>query len=404
MAESIVTLRKKGFISLNAHPTGCAANVARSVELARARRADAADTAGDGCCIVLGASTGYGLASTITSAFAHGLPTIGVCLERAPERGRTGTAGWYNAAAVHDHAREAGVPVHILNADCFAHDTKTQVIELARDHGPVRMVVYSVASPVRTDPDTGEVLRSVLKPVGQPYSNKTIRLDTGEVTTVELEPASDDEVDQTRRVMGGEDWALWIDALDGADLLADDVATVAYTYIGPELTHPIYRSGSIGQAKAHLEATARQLAERLGAAGGGAWTSVNGAAVTQSSSAIPAVPLYLAILMATTRDLGVAFQSVDEQIHRLFHQLLAPGATLDLDDQARIRIDDWELDAAVQTEVERRWAAVTTENLDELGDFNRFEHEFDRLFGFGVDGVDYDAPVEVDVPLGVNHP
>jgi enoyl-[acyl-carrier protein] reductase / trans-2-enoyl-CoA reductase (NAD+) len=399
VAESIVKLKKKGFISLNAHPLGCAANVADAVE--RARSVRATTRGDDGCCIVLGSSTGYGLASTITSAFAHGMPTIGVCLERAPERGRTGTAGWYNTAAVHDHARQAGVPVRIVNADCFAHDTKRQVLDLAREHGPVRLLINSVASPVRTDPDTGELLRSVLKPVGDPYSNKTIRLDSGEVTQVELEPATDVEVEQTRRVMGGEDWSLWLAALAESGLMADDFRTVAYTYIGPELTHPIYRSGSIGQAKAHLEATARHHAAELaaGGSGRGAWTSVNGAAVTQSSTAIPAVPLYLSILMAVTRDQGLPFLSVGEQIHDLFARLFSPDVPVHTDDQDRIRLDDWEMEASIQAEIERRWAAVTSDNLAGLADFTRFEHEFDRLFGFGVDGIDYDAPVEVDVPF-----
>jgi enoyl-[acyl-carrier protein] reductase / trans-2-enoyl-CoA reductase (NAD+) len=396
MAETIVQLKKKGFISLSAHPVGCATNVAEAVRVAQSRRP--ADSAFDGCCVVLGASTGYGLASTITSAFTHGMATIGVCLERAPERGRTATAGWYNVAAVHDLARKHGVPVQVLNADAFSHDTKQQVLDIARELGPVRVLINSVASPVRTDPDTGELLRSVLKPVGSAYTTKSIRLDNGEVTSVDLDPATDAEVEQTRRVMGGEDWALWIDALQQSGLLAPDFQTVAYTYIGSPQTHRIYRSGSIGLAKAHLEATAHTYADTLGTSGGGAWTSVNGAAVTQASAAIPVVPLYLSILMAVTRDLGVPFESVGDQIDRLFSEFLAAGEVR-TDDERRIRLDDWELSDTIQAEVHRRWEAVTTENLAELGDFTRFEREFDQLFGFGVDGVDYDAPVEVDVPI-----
>ena len=403
VTETIVELKKRGFISLNAHPAGCAANVAELVDHALAHReatgAGGPAEPGEGCAVILGASTGYGLASTIAAAFTHGLPTLGVCLERPPSRTRTATAGWYNVAAVHDEARARGATVHILNADCFAHDTKRQILELAREHGPVRLLVNSIASPVRTDPDSGETYRSVLKPVGQPYVTKSIRLDTGEITTAELEPATDEEVEHTRRVMGGEDWALWIEALDAADVLADDFRTVAYTYIGPEVSHPIYRSGSIGQTKAHLEATARDLAAARGDAPGGAWTSVNGAAVTQASAAIPTVPLYLALLMAVTRDLGVEYQSVEAQILRLFDQVLRADTELNLDDEGRIRVDDWELDPAIQAEIARRWELVTTENLHELGDFARFEHEFDRLFGFGIDGVDYAAPVEVDVPF-----
>jgi enoyl-[acyl-carrier protein] reductase / trans-2-enoyl-CoA reductase (NAD+) len=396
MAETIVTHKRKGFISLNAHPAGCAENVRRAVEHAQSRTHGESP---DGCCVVLGASTGYGLASAITAAFAHGMPTVGVCLERGAERNRTATAGWYNAASLHELARRAEVPLTVLNADCFAHDTKRQVLAIAEQYGPVRLLIYSVASPVRVDPDTGETYRSVLKPIGSTQHTKTVKLDTGEITTVELEPATDDEVENTRRVMGGDDWQLWVQALADADAMAPGFQTVAYTYLGPSLSHPIYRSGSIGSAKADLEATAHRLATSLAPNEGGAWTSVNGAAVTQSSTAIPTVPLYLSLLRAELRDRGRELESVADQIDRLFAEFLLPGPEGRTDDEGRIRVDDWELDESIQAGVLRRWEAVTTENLPELGDFVGFERAFHQLFGFEVDGVDYDSPVEVDIPF-----
>jgi enoyl-[acyl-carrier protein] reductase / trans-2-enoyl-CoA reductase (NAD+) len=399
MSDAVVRPRMKGFIGLDAHPGGCARVVSSMVDaLADPARIEAG--AGEerrGPVVVVGSSGGYGLPCAVVAAFRYGLPVLGVCLERPAQRNRTGSAGWYSVGELHRRARAAGVPLETVNADCFADETKDIVLKRLREWGSPSLLIHSVASPLRVDPETGIRHRSTLHPVGEPFTTKTIKIDNGEVGETSIEPATDDEVASTVKVMGGEDWERWIDALDAEGLIEDGFGTVAFSYIGPEVTHPIYRSGSIGAAKAHLEETAHRLHDRLGDRGG-AWVSVNAAAVTQSAVAIPAVPLYLSLLLRVTVPTGT-FEDPAEQMRRLFDDhLLAPGGPT-VDGERRIRLDDWELADEVQAEVGRRWAEVTTETLDELGDFSDFRRRFRQLFGFDVDGIDYEQPVAIDVPL-----
>jgi enoyl-[acyl-carrier protein] reductase/trans-2-enoyl-CoA reductase (NAD+) len=395
MTDAVIHPRMKGFIGLDSHPIGCSRTVAAMVEGLAAR-----DRPGlpPGPVIVVGSSGGYGLPSAVAAGFRYGRPVIGVCLERPAQRGRTASAGWYNVAELHRQARAAGVPLETINADCFADATKETVIEVLRRWGSPSLLIYSVAAPVRVDPVDGTRYRSVLKPVGSPFTTKSVKIDTAEVVDVTLEVATDDELAATTKVMGGADWVRWVDALDAAGLLPAGFRTVAFDYVGPQVTHPIYRSGTIGAAKMDVESTARRLHERLGSRGGGAWVSVNAAAVTQSAVAIPAVPLYLSLLLAVTGPDGV-FETPAEQIRRLFDDhLTAPGGPT-LDDEGRIRLDGWELDTDVQAEISQRWQAVTTDTLDKYGDFDGFRRRFRQLFGFDVDGIDYDRPVAADVPL-----
>ena len=382
----------KGFIALDAHPTGCAHHVAETVDEltdGAPRRLHA-----PGPVVVLGASGGYGLPAAAAAAFRYGAPVIGVCFERAAQRGRTATAGWYNAIELHRQARGRGQHITMLNVDCFSSDAKAKVTELLRPLGPPSLLVYSVAAPVRTDPDSGVTYRSALKPIDGPFTTKTVKIDTGEVVETTLDPATDEEIDATIRVMGGDDWAKWIDALASASLLQDGFRTVAFDYVGPEATHPIYRSGTIGLAKRDLEQTATQLNDALSSGSGGAWASVNAAAVTQSSAAIPAVPLYLSLLLSAADH----FETPTEQMRRLFDDYLSPPGPPSVDGEGRIRLDEWELAPALQAEISRRWAAVTNENFGSLADFESFRTHFRRLFGFDIGGVDYDREVQPDLP------
>jgi enoyl-[acyl-carrier protein] reductase/trans-2-enoyl-CoA reductase (NAD+) len=396
MPLQTVAARIRGFICLNAHPAGCAENVRAQAELARRGAAPGARL---GDALVVGASTGYGLSSLATTVFGYGARAVGVCLERPPQGDKTASAGWYNLAALSKLAREGGRDVAIVNGDAYTDELKAQTIALLKQRGAkLDSVVYSLASPKRTDPKTGVTHASVLKPLGAPFVSKTIGLGNDQVSTVEIAPATDADVEATKKVMGGEDWALWIDALAKADLLAPGCRTVAYSYIGPELTYPIYRSGTIGKAKEHLEQTARALSADLARAGGGAWVSVNKALVTQASSAIPVVPLYISILYKVMKELGT-HEGTGEQIARLFRDHLAPGRTPTLDAGGRIRVDDLEMRADVQAKVSALWDQITTENLFQLTDYAGFKQEFRSLFGFEVPGVDYAQPVETDVSL-----
>jgi len=391
LAQQVVEPRIRGFISVSAHPEGCAANVRRQSALA----AESLPGSGLGPTLVVGSSTGYGLASLLSAAFGHGAPVLGVCFEKPSEDTRLGTAGWYNLAEAHRLAREQGRHVETINADAFAHSTKDAVLEALRARfGKLDLLVYSLASPRRTDPDTGKTWSSVLKPIGAPYSGKAIDLRADAVTEATIEPATPEEIEATVKVMGGEDWALWIERLRDADLLADGFRTVAYSYIGPRVTYPIYRSGTIGRAKEHLEATAGDLDASLAGIGGRAWVSVNKAVVTQASAAIPAVSLYLSVLLKVMRERG-SDEGPIEQIVRLFTNHIGPGATPVIDEAGLIRLDDRELAPDVQAAVDEIWARVTTENLREITGYDLYEEEFRRLFGFGVEGVDYSAPTEV---------
>ena len=384
----------KGFIALDSHPDGCARQVAATVE-------QVADGGGralpvPGPVVVVGASGGYGLPATAVAAFRYGAPVIGVCLERGAQRGRTATAGWYNVGELHGQSGARGRHITVLNADCFADETKDAVVDqLARLGQPPSLLVYSVAAPVRTDPESGVTYRSVLKPIGAPFTTKTVKIDNGSVDEATLAPATDDEIDATVRVMGGADWARWIDALDAASLIGEGFRTVAFDYIGPEATHPIYRDGTIGKAKLDLEQTAQRINGSLSTKSGGAWTSVNAAAVTQSSSAIPAVPLYLSLLLSVTRGTGT-FETPTRQMTRLFDEHLSSPTPAALDAEGRIRLDEWELAPPVQAEIARRWEIVTDDTFGELADFATFQRRFRQLFGFDVDGVDYERPVQVD--------
>ena len=396
MPKQVVEQRIRGFISLTAHPDGCAANVREQIAVARA---GAEGSSGVGQALVVGSSTGYGLASVLCASFGSGAETIGVCLERPPEGEKTGSAGWYNLAEAHRLAKAEGRTLQTVNGDAFSHEVKRRVIELLRARGArLDLVIYSLAAPLRKDPDGETVWRSTLKPIGASYTDKSIDLRKGEVVHAHIEPASAEEIASTERVMGGEDWRLWIETLREAGVLADGCRTVAYSYVGPEVSQAMYRSGTIGRAKGHLEATAHELHGALAETGGGAWVSINKAVVTQASAAIPGVPLYMSMLFVVLQERGLQEGPI-EQIARLFRDRLAAGATPQTDEAGRIRVDDLEMREDVQVEVARRWREVTTERLEELADYSGYQRAFEQLFGFSIEGIDYSAPTEVDRPL-----
>ena len=391
----IVEPKIRGFICTTAHPDGCAAHVAEQVALVKSRGPIAN---GPKRVLVIGSSTGYGLSSRIAAAFGCGASTIGVFFEKPGEERRTGTAGWYNSAAFEKLARAEGLYARSFNGDAFSDEMKATVIEAIKaDLGQVDAVIYSLASPRRTHPKTGETFKSVLKPIGQSYTNKNLNTGTKVVDEVSIEPAAEDEIRQTISVMGGEDWEMWIDALQSAGVLADGVVTVAYSYIGPELTWPIYTNGTIGAAKTDLERAQRSLDARLASLGGKAWVSVNKALVTQASSAIPVVPLYISLLYKVMKAKG-SHEDTIEQMDRLFRDRLCNGRPQP-DEQGRIRIDDWEMAPDIQAEVAGLWERVNTENLRELADVEGYDSSFLRLFGFGLAGVDYSAETDPATPV-----
>lgn len=392
----IIEPKIRGFICTTAHPEGCAKHVQEQIDYVnKMPKID-----GPKKVLVIGASTGYGLSSRIVSTFGAGADSIGVFFERPGTEKRTASAGWYNTAAFEKAARAAGRYAKSINGDAFSNEIKEETIALIKEQfGQVDMVVYSLASPRRTHPTTGEQFASVLKPIGEPYTNKTVNTSTGEVTDVTIEPATDDELRQTIAVMGGEDWQLWIDALRQADVLADGVTTVAYSYIGPEVTHAIYRDGTIGHAKDHLEQTAHELHKALQSSHNGrAYVSINKALVTQSSAAIPVVPLYISLLYKVMKEHGL-HEGCIEQMYRLYAERLYGADDIAVDDQGRIRVDDWEMRSDIQQEVDKRWAEISTDNLQDISDFAGYQAEFLKLFGFGLDGVDYEAATNPDVPL-----
>jgi len=395
MPTAVINPRIRGFICTTAHPTGCAANARALIELARA----GGPGKGLGVVLVVGSSAGFGLASLATSIFGYGADAVGVCFERPASIDKPGTAGFYNLAEMHRQAKVTGRRLTTINGDAFSHAVKQQAIAALQALGrPVDLVVYSLASPKRKDPDSDTVWGSVLKPLGDAYTAKTVDLDTDQIKDVTLPTASADEKTGTIKVMGGEDWKMWIDVLGAAGVLAPTCRTVAYSYIGPKVTHAIYRAGTIGAAKDHLEATGRELNVRLAKTGGGAWVSVNKALVTQASSAIPVVPLYISLLYKVMKAKGT-HEETGEQIVRLFKDHLAPGRQPKLDEQGRIRVDDLEMDPAVQAEVDRLWQQVTSENLVASSDYASFKTGFRRLFGFEVPGIDYAVPVEMAAEL-----
>lgn len=391
----IVAPKIRGFICTTAHPEGCARHVAEQIAVVRGR---GPITDGPKNVLVIGASTGYGLASRIAAAFGCQAATIGVFFERAGEAGRTATAGWYNSAAFEREAAAAGLYARSFNGDAFSDALKSDVVEAIRaDLGQIDCVIYSLASPRRTHPRTGEVFKSVLKPVGDVYTNKNLNTTTGVVNEVSIEPAQGDDVAQTVAVMGGEDWEMWISALGAAGVLAAGVQTIAFSYIGPSMTWPIYKNGTIGKAKEDLERVQARLDARLAPLGGKAWVSVNKALVTQASSAIPVVPLYISLLYKTMKAQGTHEDCI-EQMDRLFRDRLGAGQPQP-DEAGRIRLDDWEMAPAVQEVVGKNWEIVTTENLSDLADFDGYQSSFLRLFGFGLDGVDYAAETNPEVAI-----
>ncbi|MEQ1853176.1 MAG: enoyl-ACP reductase FabV [Chthoniobacteraceae bacterium] len=392
----IIKPRIRGFICLTSHPEGCATHVRQQIDYVRGKGAIAGIPKR---VLVIGASTGYGLASRIVPAFAGGAATIGVFFEKAGEPDRTASAGWYNSVAFEREARAAGVYAKSINGDAFSDPIKQQVIDLIKaDLGTVDAVIYSLASPRRTHPKTGVVHKSTLKPVGEAFSNKTVDTDKGAVSTITIEPATEAEIADTVAVMGGEDWEMWIDALAAAGVLAPGAITVAYSYIGPDLTWAIYRNGTIGRAKEHLEETTDRITAKLAKHGGHAWVSVNKALVTQASSAIPVVPLYISLLYKVMKAKGLQ-EGCIEQIYRLFATRLAPSASPQPDEEGRIRIDDWEMREDVQAEVAALWPQVTTETLAFVSDIEGYRAEFLRLFGFGMPGIDYEAESDPVQPL-----
>lgn len=394
----IIKPKVRGFVCVTAHPEGCAAHVQEWIDYVKSQ---GPLRNGPKKVLVIGASTGYGLASRIAAACGSGAATLGVFFERPSEEGRPATPGWYNSIAFTHAARAAGVYAKSLNGDAFSDDIKKQALDLIRaDLGQVDLVVYSLASPRRTHPKTGVVHKSVLKPVGTSYTNKTVDTDKGIVSTVTIEPANEQEIADTTAVMGGEDWELWMNALSEANLLAPGAQSVAYSYIGPEVTWAIYKNGTIGLAKNDLERAARNIDSllKLKAGGGRAFISVNKALVTQASSAIPVVPLYIAILYKIMKAAGT-HEGCIEQIQRLFATQMFNGQTPRFDEAGRVRIDDWEMRPEIQNAVREIWPRITTENLATDTDIAGYRSEFLKLFGFGVAGVNYDAETEPHRPM-----
>ncbi len=386
----IIEPRMRGFICLTAHPAGCEQNVKNQIEYVKSKGAiDGAKKV-----LVIGASTGFGLASRISSAFGSDAATIGVFFEKPPMPGKTASPGWYNSAAFENEAHKAGLYAKSINGDAFSNEVKRETLDLIKaDLGQVDLVIYSLASPVRTNPNTGVTHRSVLKPIGGTFTNKTVDFHTGKVSEVSIEPCSGDDIENTIAVMGGEDWAMWIDALKAENLLAQGATTVAYSYIGPEVTEAVYRKGTIGRAKDHLEATAFTISDSLADINGKAYVSVNKALVTQASSAIPVIPLYISLLYKTMKEKGI-HEGCIEQIQRLYQQRLFTGDEVPVDEKGRIRIDDWEMREDVQANVSKLWPEATTENLSEIGDLEGYRKDFYNLFGFELAGVDYKAEAD----------
>lgn len=393
----IIKPKVRGFVCVTAHPTGCAAHIQEQIDYVKSK---GSIQNGPRNVLVIGASTGYGLSSRITAAFGSGAKTIGVFFERPSEEGRPATPGWYNTIAFTHAAHAAGLYAANVNGDAFSDEIKKQTLALiARDMGPIDLVVYSLASPRRTHPRTGAVHKSTLQPLGASYTNKTVDTDKGIVSEVTIQPANEQEAADTVAVMGGEDWEMWMQALADAKLLAPGASAMAYSYIGPVHTWPIYRDGTIGRAKLDLERAARAIDAQLKAHGGGrAFISVNKALVTQASSAIPVVPLYISILYKVMKEMGL-HEGCVEQMQRLFATQLYNGNSPKFDSDGRVRVDDWEMREDVQAKVAAIWPQVTTENLASLTDIAGYRYEFLKLFGFGVGGVNYETEVEPHIPM-----
>jgi enoyl-[acyl-carrier protein] reductase/trans-2-enoyl-CoA reductase (NAD+) len=394
----IIKPKIRGFICTTTHPTGCQAHVQEQIDKVKAKGEIAN---GPKKVLVIGASTGYGLASRITAAFGSGAATLGVFLEKAPTEKKPGSAGWYNSWAFEKAAHEAGLYAKSVNGDAFSNEMRAKVIEIIKeDLGQVDMVVYSLASPVRKLPDSGDVVRSVLKPIGETYRATAIDTSKDQIIEAEVEPATEEEIANTVTVMGGEDWELWIQALLDAGVLADGVKTVSYSYIGTDITWPIYWHGALGKAKEDMDRAAAAITDKLAAIHGSANVAVLKSVVTQASAAIPVMPLYIAMSFKVMKQQGI-HEGVLEQIDRMFRNQIYKDGGPQLDDEQRIRMDDWELRDEVQSAVKELWPQVTSENLFDLTDYQGYKDEFLKLFGFGIEGVDYDADVD---PLVDFHP
>lgn len=386
----------RGFICLTSHPEGCDRNVLNQINYTKSK----GDINGPKKVLVIGASTGFGLASRITSAFGSQASTIGVFFEKPAAEGKPASPGWYNSAAFEKYAHKDGLYAKSINGDAFSNEIKQQTIDLIKkDLGQIDLVIYSLASPVRTNPNTGITHKSVLKPIGSTFSNKTVDFHTGIVSDISIEPCNDDDIKNTIAVMGGEDWEMWIDALKNENLLSPKAMTIAYSYIGPSLTEAVYRKGTIGRAKDDLEATAFKISEKLSSIDGKAFVSVNKALVTQASSAIPVIPLYISLLYKTMKEAGI-HEGCIEQIQRLFKDRLYSGNTIPVDEKGRVRIDDWEMREDIQAKVAELWIKATTDTLGALGDLEGYKSDFYNLFGFKVGDVDYNNDVNelVNVP------
>ena len=388
----VIKPRVRGFVCVTSHPQGCAAHIQQQIDYVKSK---GTITDGPKKVLVIGSSTGFGLASRITAAFGSDASTIGVFFERPSDDGRLATAGWYNTIAFTEKARAAGLYARNFNGDAFSNEVKDNVIQaIKEDLGQIDLIIYSLASPRRTHPDTGTVHKSVLKPVGESYTNKTVDTDRGIVSDITIDPANETEIADTTAVMGGDDWERWIKALDAEGLIAPGATSVAYSYIGPEVTWSIYKNGTIGLAKNDLEAASKRIDATLKANGyGRAMISVNKALVSQASSAIPVVPLYISILYKLMKAKGV-HEGCIEQMQRLFATQLYSGNAIDFDEAGRVRVDDWEMQPDIQDAVKDIWPRITTENLAELTDIEGYRTEFLKMFGFGLDGIDYEAPSE----------
>lgn len=391
----IIEPKIRGFICTTAHPTGCAQNVSQQINYVKSKGA----FKGAKNALIIGSSTGYGLASRIVAGFGMKAKTIGVFFEKEPSDKRTATAGWYNSAAFEKFSAQENHYAKSINGDAFSNEIKQQTAELIHsDLKKIDLIIYSLASPRRVHPITGETFSSVLKPIGKSYTNKTVDPIRGEVKEITIDPATDEEIAHTVAVMGGEDWEMWIDYLAKENLLADDLVTISYSYIGPQMTHPIYKDGTIGRAKEHLEKTAHKLNAKLKSRGGRAILAVNKAVVTQASSAIPVVPLYISLLFKIMKEKGT-HEGCIEQVYRLFKDnVYSSGAGL-FDEAGRIRIDNFEMADDIQQKIKELWPKITTENLESLSDVKGYREDFNRLFGFAFDGVDYAQDVNPDVKI-----
>ena len=385
----IISPKIRGFICTTAHPDGCESHVRQQVDYVKSQ---APLDKSPKKVLVIGSSTGYGLASRIVPAFAGGADTLGVFFERPANEKKSGSPGWYNSYAFEELAKSEGLYAKSINGDAFSDDIKNKTIEeIKKNMGQVDCVIYSLASPRRQDPKSGEIYKSCLKPIGQTYTQKTVNTDKAEVEEITIESANDDEINQTVKVMGGEDWELWIDALREANVLAPSVTTMAYSYIGPKLTWSVYKDGTIGRAKIHLEQSCQRINEKIAEDGGRAYVSVNKAVVTQASSAIPVVPLYISVLFKKMKEEGIHEDCI-EQIYRLFSERLSSDPQLD--SEGRIRIDDWEMRDDIQQSVAEAWEKINTDNLSEISDFEGYQSDFLKLFGFGIPGINYDAETD----------